>query len=147
MPILVIRQVGAGKSLYLGSDSAWRWRRGVEDKYHYRFWSQIVRWMAHGRYVAEKEGIKLIPSPEKPRIGEKVFLRCIVLDRDGFPLEDGEVKGLARHPDGNVENLYFRSDPECPGVYLSTLEVTTAGNLEIEATSESGEREIKTKLK
>ena len=37
MPILVIRQVGAGKSLYLGSDSAWRWRRGVEDKYHYRF--------------------------------------------------------------------------------------------------------------
>ena len=118
MPILVIRQVGAGKSLYLGSDSAWRWRRGVEDKYHYRFWSQIVRWMAHGRYVAEKEGIKLIPSPEKPRIGEKVFLRCIVLDRDGFPLEDGEVKGLARHPDGNVENLYFRSDPECPGVYL-----------------------------
>lgn len=146
MPILVIRQVGAGKSLYLGSDSAWRWRRGVEDKYHYRFWSQIVRWMAHGRYVAEKEGIKLIPSPEKPRIGEKVFLRCIVLDRDGFPLEDGEVKGLARHPDGNVENLYFRSDPECPGVYLSTLEVTTAGNLEIEAISESGEREIKTKL-
>ena len=146
MPILVIRQVGAGKSLYLGSDSAWRWRRGVEDKYHYRFWSQIVRWMAHGRYVAEKEGIKLIPSPEKPRIGEKVFLRCIVLDRDGFPLENGEVKGLARHPDGDVENLYFRPDPECPGVYLSTLVATTAGNLEIEAMSESVDREIKTKL-
>ncbi|MAH09463.1 MAG: hypothetical protein CL961_07330, partial [Euryarchaeota archaeon] len=36
MPLLAIRQVGAGKSLYLGSDSAWRWRRGVEDKYHYR---------------------------------------------------------------------------------------------------------------
>ena len=37
MPILFIRQEGAGKSLYLGTDSAWRWRRGVEDKYHYRF--------------------------------------------------------------------------------------------------------------
>ena len=85
MPLLAIRQVGAGKSLYLGSDSAWRWRRGVEDKYHYRFWSQVVRWMAHGRYVAEKEGIKLIPTPEKPRLGEKVFLRCIVLDQNGFP--------------------------------------------------------------
>ena len=73
MPILAIRHVGAGKSLYFGSDSAWRWRRGVEDKYHYRFWSQVVRWMAHGRYLAEKEGIKLIPSPEKPRLGEKYF--------------------------------------------------------------------------
>ena len=108
MPILVIRQVGAGKSLYLGTDSAWRWRRGVEDKYHYRFWSQVVRWMAHGRYLAEKDGIKLIPSPEKPRVGEKVFLRCIVLDQNGFPLEEGEVSGLTRHADGNVENLSFR---------------------------------------
>ena len=77
--------------------------------------------MAHGRYVAEKEGIKLIPSPEKPRIGEKVFLRCIVLDRDGFPLENGEVKGLARHPDGDVENLYFRPDRECPGFIYQRL--------------------------
>ena len=146
MPILVIRQVGAGKSLYLGTDSAWRWRRGVEDKYHYRFWSQVVRWMAHGRYLAEKDGIKLIPSPEKPRVGEKVFLRCIVLDQNGFPLEEGEVSGLARHADGNVENLSFRPDPECPGVYLSSLEAATVGNLEIEAICESVDRNIQTKL-
>ena len=146
MPILVIRQEGAGKSLYLGTDSAWRWRRGVEDKYHYRFWSQVVRWMAHGRYVAEKDGIKLIPSPEKPRVGEKLFLRCIVLDRSGFPLEEGEVRGLAKHADGNLENLSFRRDPECPGVYLSSLEATTAGNLEIEAICESVERNIRTIL-
>ncbi|MEC8043259.1 MAG: hypothetical protein VX130_01550 [Verrucomicrobiota bacterium] len=146
MPILVIRQIGAGKSLYLGSDSAWRWRRGVEDKYHYRFWSQVVRWMAHGRYLAEKEGIKLIPSPEKPRVGEKVFLRCIVLDQNGFPLEKGEVSGTARHADGNVENLSFRPDPECQGVFLSSLKTTSAGNLEIEAICESAERNIQTKL-
>ena len=146
MPILVIRQEGAGKSLYLGTDSAWRWRRGVEDKYHYRFWSQVVRWMAHGRYLAEKDGIKLIPSPEKPRVGEKLFLRCIVLDRSGFPLEEGKVNGLVRHADGNLENLSFRPDPECPGVYLSSLEATTAGKLEIEVMCESAERNIQTKL-
>jgi hypothetical protein len=146
MPILVIRQEGAGKSLYLGTDSAWRWRRGVEDKYHYRFWSQIVRWMAHGRYLAEKDGIKLIPNPEKPRVGEKLFLRCIVLDRSGFPLEEGEVNGLVRHADGNLENLSFRPDPECPGVFLSSLEATTGGKLEIEVICESAGRNIQTKL-
>ena len=43
MPTLAIRYAGAGKTLYLGSDAAWRWRRGVEDKYHYRFWA---RWCA-----------------------------------------------------------------------------------------------------
>ena len=146
MPILAIRHVGAGKSLYFGSDSAWRWRRGVEDKYHYRFWSQVVRWMAHGRYLAEKEGIKLIPSPEKPRLGEKVFLRCIVLDQNGFPIERGEVIGTARHADGNVENLSFRADSECPGVFLSTLETTMAGDLQIEASCDSAKRNIQAKL-
>ena len=147
MPILVIRRVGAGKSLYLGSDSAWRWRRGVEDKYHYRFWSQVVRWMAHGRYVAEKDGIKLIPSPEKPRLGEKVMLRCIILDKNGFPLENGEVKGFAKHPDGSVENLSFKPDPECPGVYLSSLQSSEAGNLYLEAGCTSAERSIQTTLR
>jgi uncharacterized membrane protein len=146
MPLLAIRQVGAGKSLYLGSDSAWRWRRGVEDKYHYRFWSQVVRWMAHGRYLAEKEGIKLIPTPEKPRSGEKVFLRCIVLDQNGFPLEEGEVKGFARHANGNVENITFKKDPDCSGVFLASIQSTSSGDLSIEAICESAERSIKTSL-
>lgn len=146
MPLLAIRQVGAGKSLYLGSDSAWRWRRGVEDKYHYRFWSQVVRWMAHGRYLAEKEGIKLIPTPEKPRFGEKVFLRCIVLDQNGFPLEEGEVKGFARHANGDVENITFKKDPDCSGVFLASIQTTSPGDLSIEAICESAEKSIKTSL-
>ena len=146
MPLLAIRQVGAGKSLYLGSDSAWRWRRGVEDKYHYRFWSQVVRWMAHGRYLAEKEGIKLIPTPEKPRFGEKVFLRCIVLDQNGFPLEKGEVKGFARHANGDVENITFKKDPDCSGVFLGTIQASSPGDLSIEAICESAEKSIKTSL-
>src|SRR5581483_8673212 len=59
IPLLVTRNAGAGKTLFLGTDSAWRWRRGVEDKYHYRFWGQVVRWMAHQRHLSEKEGIRL----------------------------------------------------------------------------------------
>jgi hypothetical protein len=142
MPILAIRRVGSGKSLYIGSDSAWRWRRGVEDKYHYRFWSQIVRWMAHGRYLAEKEGIKLIPSPEKPKVGENVFLRTIILDEDGFPLEQGMVKGLAKHPDGSIENLVFKPDSECSGVYVSSVQTIKSGKLEIEVNADQVNRSI-----
>ena len=43
---------------------AWRWRRGVEDTYHYRFWGQVVRWMAHQRHLAHKEGIRFFYNPE-----------------------------------------------------------------------------------
>src|SRR6266404_4244002 len=67
------RAAGSGKVLFMGTDSAWRWRRGVEDKYHYRFWSQVVRWMAHQRHLSEKQGILLTFSLEVPQAGETVF--------------------------------------------------------------------------
>ena len=54
IPLLAIRNAGRGKVLFMGTDSAWRWRRGVEDKFHYRFWSQVARWMAHKRHLAER---------------------------------------------------------------------------------------------
>ncbi|NIP94436.1 MAG: hypothetical protein GWO24_13710, partial [Akkermansiaceae bacterium] len=41
VPLIVTRTFGSGKILYMGADAAWRWRRGVEDKYHYRFWGQV----------------------------------------------------------------------------------------------------------
>ena len=65
----------------MGTDSAWRWRRGVEDKYHYRFWSQVVRWMAHQRHLSDKEGIRVSYSPEAPNVGDTVFLQTTVLDQ------------------------------------------------------------------
>ncbi len=53
VPLLVTRTYGLGKVLFMGTDGAWRWRKGVEDKYHYRFWGQVVRWMAYQRTLAE----------------------------------------------------------------------------------------------
>ena len=102
--------------------------------------------MAHGRYLAEKEGIKLIPSPENPRLGEKVFLRCIVHDQYGFPLEKGQVKGVARHANGEVENVTFRKDPDCSGVFLASIQTAAAGELRFEAVCEPVDNFIKTKL-
>jgi hypothetical protein len=44
---LIARQnYGFGRVLYLGIDSSWRWRKFEADKYHHRFWGQLVRWAA-----------------------------------------------------------------------------------------------------
>lgn len=147
MPTLAIRYAGAGKTLFLGSDGVWRWRRGVEDKYHYRFWSQVVRWMAHGRYWAEKEGIRLIPDPERPKSGENVFVRCIVMDKAGFPMENGKVDGVIIHPRGQRESLRFTADEEGPGVYLASFKTREPGDLRMEVKTLPAERELKMTLK
>ena len=104
IPLLAIRNAGRGKVLFMGTDSAWRWRRGVEDKFHYRFWSQVARWMAHKRHLAEKEGIRLSFHPETPKVGDRVFMQATVLDEAGFPLEDGEVNGEIISPVDKANN-------------------------------------------
>ena len=147
MPTLAIRYSGAGKTLFLGSDSAWRWRRGVEDKYHYRFWSQVVRWMAHGRYLANKEGIRVIAEPERPAVGDTVFLRCIALDKAGFPIENGRVSASVIHSNGLNENITFQANPESPGVFLTEVKTQESGNLKISVESSPFKRELEMNLK
>jgi hypothetical protein len=44
---LIVRQnYGLGRVLYVGIDSTWRWRKGIGDLYHHRFWGQVARWAA-----------------------------------------------------------------------------------------------------
>ena len=59
IPLIVTKTYGAGKVLFMGTDGAWRWRKGVEDKYHYRFWGQVVRWMAYQRNMSQGEKMRL----------------------------------------------------------------------------------------
>jgi hypothetical protein len=103
VPLLVIRDHGNGKVLFLGTNGAWRWRRGYEDKYHYRFWSQVVRWMSHKRHLAHNQGMRLFYSPEMPRRGDAVHLHATVFDRLGFPLRRQSLSARVVAPSGGEE--------------------------------------------
>ena len=146
VPLLVTRAAGAGKVLFLGTDSAWRWRRGVEDKFHYRFWGQVVRWMAHQRHLSEKEGIRLSYSPETPRAGDPIYLQATVLDESGFPIDKGPVTGKITAPGGRVERLEFAPLPGGWGVFKSAFTALESGPYKMEVASEAHGRHLATEL-
>ena len=146
IPLLAIRNAGRGKVLFMGTDSAWRWRRGVEDKFHYRFWSQVARWMAHKRHLAEKDGIRLSYTPETPKVGDRVFLQATVLDEAGFPLENGEVNGSIVSPTGRGEQLELTEVEGGWGVYSAEFSPQEGGPFEIAIDAPEHDRELETKL-
>jgi hypothetical protein len=146
MPVLVTRNAGSGKVLFMGTDSAWRWRRGVEDRYHYRFWSQVVRWMAHNRHLSQKEGIRLTFSPEAPQIGDTVYLQSTVLDAAGFPLEDGLVTATVAAPSGRTEQIQFTPVEGGWGVFKSSFMIQEGGAYKITVRSEKSARTLQTEL-
>jgi hypothetical protein len=146
VPLLVTRPAGAGKVLFLGTDSAWRWRRGVEDKFHYRFWGQVVRWMAHQRHLSGKDGIRLSYSPETPQAGDTVFLQSTVMDESGFPIDSGTVTGKVTSPGGRVERLEFSPLAGGWGVFKASFTAMESGSYKMEVASEAHGRHLETEM-
>jgi hypothetical protein len=118
----------------------------VEDKFHYRFWGQVVRWMAHQRHLSGKEGIRLSYSPEAPQAGDPVYLQATVLDEAGFPIDKGPVTGKITSPGGRVERLEFAPLEGGWGVFKSGFAALESGPYKIEVASEAHGRHLETGL-
>jgi hypothetical protein len=112
MPMLVTKTFGTGKILFMGTDGVWRWRRGVEDRYHYRFWGQVVRWMAYQRNMAKGESMRFYFSPDSPSIGQTLTLRSNVMRSSGEPLNQGDVTARVEAPSGKVQVVRLASGGE-----------------------------------
>ena len=133
IPLLVTRTYGAGKVLFMGTDGAWRWRRGVEDKYHYRFWGQVVRWMAYQPNEVAGQYMRLYSSTENPQVRQTVGLKANVMEKSGEPLGKGTVTARIVAPSGFTETVNMKSTndewgsfagdftPGEPGEYKVTL--------------------------
>jgi hypothetical protein len=127
LPLLVTKTAGAGKVLFMGTDGAWRWRKGVEDKYHYRFWGQVVRWMAYQRNMAKGETMRLYYVPDQPKMNQMLALRANVMDRGGEPLHGGDVSARIVAPSGRSETLRLSPEGEEWGVYTGRFEAVEPG--------------------
>ncbi|MEO1994595.1 MAG: hypothetical protein ABGZ17_04905, partial [Planctomycetaceae bacterium] len=105
VPLIVTKSYGTGKVLFMGTDSAWRWREGVEDRYHYRFWGQVARWMAYQRQKSQGKSLRLFCTPDRPRVADTVTLNANVLDALGGFLEQGLLVVETVSPSGKMQRV------------------------------------------
>jgi uncharacterized membrane protein len=121
IPLLVTKTYGTGKVLFMGTDGAWRWREGVEDKYHYRFWGQVARWMAYQRSMAQGESMRLFYTPDRPQIDDVVTLNANVLSASGEPLQTGKVVVQIVSPSGKTESVRLSPSGDEWGLFAGTF--------------------------
>jgi hypothetical protein len=155
IPLIATRTSGTGKVLFMGTDGAWRWRRGVEDLYHYRFWGQVVRWMAYQRNMSQGESMRLFYSPDRPEAGNELALNVNVMDSTGEPLRTGKVSVQIAGPSGVTDSVQLSAagddswglftgtfTPEEGGQYtLTTTCMETGARLETTMSVQGLERE------
>ncbi|MCY2964270.1 MAG: hypothetical protein NT069_11660, partial [Planctomycetota bacterium] len=131
LPLLVTRTFGAGKVLFMGTDGAWRWRKGVEDRYHYRFWGQVVRWMAYQRNMAKGETMRLFYSPDQPQLRQSLALSANVMEKGGEPLSDGDVTARITAPSGKNETVRLSLGGEEWGLFTGRYTPQEPGRHEV----------------
>jgi hypothetical protein len=139
IPLLVTKPAGSGKVLFMGIDSAWRWRRGVEDLYHYRFWGQVARWMSYQRNMASGQRVRLFFTPERPEPGASVTLTANAFDSNGAPLDKGSVAIDLKAPDGRTQRIELEKNASAWGAFSGHFKVDQPGAWQIRATASGAE--------
>jgi len=139
IPLLVTKAAGSGKVLFMGIDSAWRWRRGVEDLYHYRFWGQVARWMSYQRNMAAGQRVRMFFHPERPEPGATVTLNANAFDPNGAPLKDGTVSIDITSPDGKTERTELQKNESAWGAFSGRFKITLPGEWKLRATASGAE--------
>ncbi len=147
VPLIVTKTYGTGKVLFMGTDSAWRWRQGVEDKYHYRFWSQVARWMAYRRQMAQSESIRLFYSPDRPNVDDVLTLNANAIDNVGGPLDSGTVVVQAISPSGETQTIRLQPGTEdLAGLFVGSFVPKEPGNYRLIASSSETGASVQTDL-
>ena len=135
VPLIVTKPYGAGKILFMGTDGAWRWRKGVEDKYHYRFWGQVVRWMSYQRNMSQGEKMRLFYSPDRPRTAAVLTLNANVTGLGGEPLRDGVVIAQMTAPSGKTASVrLLPAGEEAWGLFTGVFTPTEPGEHRVRLT-------------
>ncbi|MGB0154792.1 MAG: hypothetical protein ACPGFB_12235 [Verrucomicrobiales bacterium] len=147
IPLIVTKTFGTGKILLMGTDGAWRWRKGVEDKYHYRFWGQVARWMAYQRNMASDELMRLFYSPDRPQTGDTITLNANVMSIGGEPLQAATVIVQIVSPSGKVESVRLQPGGEDQwGLFTGVFEPTEPGEHDITISCRENGGTLETKI-
>ncbi len=125
--VLVTHSHGAGRVLYTGIDSTWRWRYRLGDELYARYWGQVVRWAVSERLSIEDPFVRLGTNEILYPAGAPIRIDALVRDRDGRPFEGGAVHAvISTTGDQPPARWPLEPIPRSNGRYRATL---AAGDL------------------
>jgi hypothetical protein len=126
-PVLAMASYGAGEVAMLASDDLWRIRRNEGDRYHARFWSQLVLRLALARLMSESPGAQLSVQPLRALPGEDVMVMLRLFDESMRPVVLARIEARMIGPDQREQSLTLTAALDAPGLYRGVVRSSESG--------------------
>jgi hypothetical protein len=118
-------RIPPGRSLYIGFDETWLWRKPYGDRYTERFWRAAVRHVAIGKLRSSDKRFELRTDKDRYNLGEPIQVSVRVLDHDFRPSREDAQLIRVQQADGPAEDWKtFRQED---GFYERTIRAALPG--------------------
>ncbi|HUU10288.1 MAG TPA: glutamine amidotransferase [Phycisphaerae bacterium] len=139
--VLASQAFGKGAVVVFTADTTWRWSRltrltGRPDTLYVRFWSQMVRWLAHRDVVSERTALTVSTASASYQRGQRVTVTVRRNPAVMLPGEEGGETSLAltvAAPDGRTAPLVPAADLADPNGWTATYFPDRGGRFEVAA--------------
>ena len=136
-PVALYQSFGAGKSYADLADSTWRWRWRMGDRYFYRYWGQVIRFLTprdlpgNARFVQ----ISVDRTGSSYRLGQLVTVTARILDPYYHPVKAPQLIAEEAGSGGLRQNILLQPVPGSPGLYSTRIQPNRVGKYTITAAS------------
>ena len=127
VPLIVQRPFGAGQVVSLAFDETWRWRYKTADRWHSRFWNQLLDSVRPPTFAVRNDFVALDAGRPRYRPGQSAPIRVQLTQTDGRPATDAIVEAVVRVDDGPPVRMSLQADPSVPGLYRGSTPPLVAG--------------------
>ena len=128
-PLLVAGQYGSGRTIYMGFNGTWRWRKvGHNAEYFKRFWIQTTRYLIEGRSLEGRRRGYVEADKSRYQLGDKVEITVRDLKDENFtPYALEEITVIVTSEGEQPVERVLKKVPNQDGVYQGKHTVKSTG--------------------
>jgi uncharacterized membrane protein len=117
-----------GHTFFLASDESWKMRNPYGEKWHDRFWRNVVRHLASGRLARRDARIVMRVDRASVDTGGQVTVTVLAEDEEFQPLLVDQFAVFVRAADGAPERRLLRASAGEPGAYEGRFTLDEPGS-------------------
>lgn len=127
-PLLVTGLYGSGRTVFVGFNGTWRWRKVSSDaEFYKRFWIQSTRYLIEGRSVEGKRRGILETERNHYTLGDRINVTARLKTATFEPLVQPEIEARLTISGEPAEPVTLKPVPNQPGQYQAMLTARQKG--------------------